>query len=385
MDRRSFMTLTATATSGSILLPNFLQAMSRRTVGFKGNAIVFMQLDGGNDGLNTYVPYADPLYQALRPTIALSSTDVINTTNGMGMHPALKGLSQIQQAGNLSILQNVGYPNPVKSHFRSKEIWQTGSKSSEYLRNGWLGRYLDEYCDNIIPTAGINVDRIDNLALKGAVPNSITIRNPRGFKSWVEQQHELSGKPALDFARTIAVGTHDGNKEIQKALKKSGAEASYPKSALGRQLQWIAQLIKGELGSKIYYTSLGGFDTHDNQLGTHNRKLEEVDQSVFAFYEDVKNAGLLDHITLVVFSEFGRRVADNGSGTDHGTAAPVFIIGGGNKGRVLGRNPDLENLNDGDLIHDIDFRSFYAALLEQKLDFDPKLIGLNQPAYAGIF
>ncbi|MGB5980714.1 MAG: DUF1501 domain-containing protein [Nonlabens sp.] len=385
MDRRKFMNLTATATSGTILLPSFLQAMTYRSVGFKGNSIVFLQLDGGNDGLNTYIPYADPLYQSLRPTIGLSSTEVINKTNGMGLHPALQGMSKIQQAGHLSILQNVGYPDPVKSHFRSKEIWQTGSNSSEYLRNGWLGRYLDQYCDNIIPTAGINVDRIDNLALKGATPNSITIRNPRGLKSWVEQQHELSGKPALDFARTIAVGTHEGSKEIQKALKNAGAEASYPKTALGRQLQWIAQLIKGDLGSKIYYTSLGGFDTHDNQLGTHNRKLEEVDRSVFSFYEDLKNARLLDQITLVVFSEFGRRVADNGSGTDHGTAAPVFIVGGGNQGRVLGKNPDLENLNDGDLIHDIDFRSLYASLLKDKLDFDPRLIGIENKALTGIF
>ena len=380
------MTLTGTASSGAMLLPNFLKAAANRSVNNNtGSSLVFLQLDGGNDGLNTYVPFADPLYQALRPSIGLSADDVINKNKGMGFHPALTGLAAIQQAGDMTILQNVGYPEPVKSHFRSQEIWQTGSTSSEYLRNGWLGRYLDIECNDVIPTAGMNVDRIDNLALKGSEPNSITVRNVNRFKTKLDTDFELSGHPSLDFARTIAAGTQDGSKEIQKALKKAGAESNYPKNGLAVQLKWIAQLIKGELDSKVYYTSLGGFDTHNNQLGSHNRKLSEVNDAVYAFYNDLKAAGLMDQITLVIFSEFGRRVADNGSGSDHGTAAPVFIIGGGNRGRVLGKNPDLANLEDGDLIYDIDFRNVYASLLKNKLSFDPSLIGVSNSAYAGIF
>ncbi|KQC32584.1 Twin-arginine translocation pathway signal sequence domain protein precursor [Nonlabens sp. YIK11] len=385
MNRRNFMTLTATASSGAMMLPNFLKAAAHKYASMGEQSLVFLQLDGGNDGLNTYVPFEDPLYQEYRPTIKLSADDVINKNKGMGFHPALKGLAAIQQAGDLTVLQNVGYPEPVKSHFRSQEIWQTGSKSSEYLRNGWLGRYLDVQCDDIIPTAGMNVDRIDNLALKGSEPNSITVRDVNRFKTNLQTEMDLSGHPSLDFVRTIAAGTQDGSKEIQKALKKAGQEYGYPKSALAVQLKWIAQLIKGELNSKVYYTSLGGFDTHNNQLGTHARKLTEVNDAVFSFYKDLKSAGLMDRITLVIFSEFGRRVKDNGSGTDHGTAAPVFIVGGNNRGRVLGKNPNLANLSDGDLIHDIDFRSVYASLLKNKLDFDPSLIGINNSAYAGIF
>ncbi|PRP67974.1 DUF1501 domain-containing protein [Nonlabens agnitus] len=385
MNRRNFMTFTATASSGAMMLPNFLKAAAHKYASMGEQSLVFLQLDGGNDGLNTYVPFEDPLYQEYRPTIKLSADDVINKNKGMGFHQALKGLAAIQQAGDLTVLQNVGYPEPVKSHFRSQEIWQTCSKSNEYLRNGWLGRYLDVQCDDIIPTAGMNVDRIDNLALKGSEPNSITVRDVNRFKTNLQTEMDLSGHPSLDFVRTIAAGTQDGSKEIQKALKKAGQEYGYPKSALGVQLKWIAQLIKGELNSKVYYTSLGGFDTHNNQLGTHARKLTEVNDAVFSFYKNLKSAGLMERITLVIFSEFGRRVKNNGSGTDHGTAAPVFIIGGKNRGRVLGKNPDLANLSDGDLIHDIDFRSVYASLLKNKLDFDPSLIGINNSVYSGIF
>ncbi len=386
MNRRNFLTLSATATSGAMILPSFLSAAANRTLsGQTGNSLVFLQLDGGNDGLNTYVPFADPLYREFRPNIGFSADDVINKNKGMGFHPALKAMAAIQQEGNLSVLQNVGYPEPVKSHFRSQEIWQTGSASNQYLQTGWLGRYLDIQCDDILPTAAMNVDRIDNLALKGLEPNNITVRDVNKFRTKLETNYELSGHPSLDFARTIAQGTLDGSREIQQALKNAGVEADYPKSGLGVQLKWIAQLIKGELNSKIYYTSLNGFDTHNNQLGTHQRKLAELDGAVGSFYADIKAAGLLDRITLVVFSEFGRRVKDNGSGTDHGTAAPMFIIGGNNRGRILGKNPDLANLNDGDLIHDIDFRSVYAALLKDKLDFDPSLIGIKNTGYAGIF
>ncbi|MDP5078532.1 MAG: DUF1501 domain-containing protein [Nonlabens sp.] len=387
MNRRNFLSLSATATAGTMILPHFLHAAGNRRLLNAGNqSLVFIQLDGGNDGLNTFIPYADPLYKMLRPNIAIDPSDVINKTKGMGFHPALTGLANIQQEGNLTVLQNVGYPEPIKSHFRSQEIWQTASKSQEYLQNGWLGRYLDIQCKDIIPTAGVNIDRVDSLALKGTHPNSITMRNLDKFKSEKDIDNlPLSGHPALDFTRVIANSAASGSEEIQKALKKAGDDITYPSTGLGSQLKWISQLIKGDLDSKIYYTSLNGFDTHNNQLGIHQRKLKELDDAVYSLYKDLKNSKLHDAVTVVIFSEFGRRVKDNTSGTDHGTAAPMFIVGGNNRGQVLGSNPDLVNLNDGDLIHQIDFRSVYASLLQDKLSFDPKLIGIAHSSYKGIF
>jgi uncharacterized protein (DUF1501 family) len=305
----------------------------------------------------------------------------------MAFHPALKNFAEIQQKGDMSILQNVGYPEPNRSHFRSQEIWQTASASNQYLSEGWLGRYLDLQCKEHQPTAGINLDAIDNLALKGKEPNFITVKDPNRFKIRTDKDDtvKLSDNPQLDFVRKIAYSVTEGAEEIQQALTKSTAEMSYPKTSLGQNLAWIARLIKGNLNSKVYYTSQNGYDTHDNQLTIHQRNLEELNDAVFSFYKDLKHANLLQNVTIVVFSEFGRRVKDNGNGTDHGTAAPLFVIGGNNQGKVLGNNPDLHDLEEGDLKYQIDFRSAYAALLKNKLEFDYQSIGITSKPISGLF
>ena len=388
MNRRNFLTLTGTFTGGSLLLPNFLHAFGSQAQFVYGEqCVVFIQLSGGNDGLNTFIPFENPLYYDLRPKIAISKDVVIGKNNGMAFHPALKGLAAIQQNGDLSVIQNVGYPQPNRSHFRSQEIWQTASDSHQYINNGWLGRYLDLQCKDHQPTAGINLDTIDNLALKGSEPNSITVKNPNAFK--VRNQKlgagTLSDNPQLDFVRRIANSVTAGSDEIQKALSNSTSEISYAKTGISSSLAWMARLIKGNLNSKVYYTSLGGFDTHYNQLAIQNNKLVELNDAIFSFYTDLKEAALLQNVTIVVFSEFGRRVGDNGNGTDHGTAAPMFIIGGNNRGKIIGSNPDLANLDQGDLKHQIDFRSVYAALLEKKLDFNAASIGIKNAALQGLF
>lgn len=388
MKRRKFLSVTGSLTGGALMLPQFLNAL-----GGYGNlqtgseAVVFIQLSGGNDGLNTFIPYIDPLYFENRPKIALSKNEVIGKNKGMAFHPALKGFAQIQDAGDLTVLQNVGYPSPNRSHFRSREIWQTASSTQEYLSDGWLGRYLDLHCKEHQPTAGINLDAIDNLALKGQVPNSLTVKNPGRFKlrNEVTSATELSDNPQLDFVRKIATSITEGSEAIQDALAKAKKEEGYPKSGLAKKLSWIARLIKGQLNTKVYYTSLGGFDTHDYQLNKHERQLAELNDAVHAFYKDLKKANLLSSISIVVFSEFGRRVADNGRGTDHGTAAPMFIIGGNNQGLVIGDNPNLSDLDNGDLKYKIDFRSVYAALLENKLGLVAKDIGIHQKALRTIF
>jgi uncharacterized protein (DUF1501 family) len=388
MNRRNFLTLTGTFTGGTLLLPNFLHAFGNQPNLVLGEqCLVFIQLNGGNDGLNTFIPYENPLYYELRTKIALSKDKIISKNNGMAFHPALKNFAEIQQKGDLTILQNVGYPEPNRSHFRSQEIWQTASDANRYLNEGWLGRYLDLQCKEHQPTAGINLDAIDNLALKGNEPNFITVKDPNRFKirNDKEENIKLSDNPQLDFVRKIASSVSEGSAEIQQALTKSTTEVSYPKTNLGKNLEWIARLIKGNLNSKVYYTSQNGYDTHDNQLAIHQRNLEELDEAVYSFYSDLKKANLLQNVTLVVFSEFGRRVKDNGNGTDHGTAAPIFIIGGSNQGKVLGNNPNLSDLDEGDLKYQIDFRSVYAALLKHKLAFDAQTIGISTKPIVGLF
>ncbi|MDX6191366.1 DUF1501 domain-containing protein [Flavobacterium sp. Fl-318] len=388
MNRRNFLSITGTFTGGMLLLPDFLHAygaQSNLVVG--AQCVVFVQLNGGNDGLNTFIPYDNPLYYDYRTKIALSKDVVVGKNKGMAFHPALKDFAQMQQNGDLTVIQNVGYPEPIRSHFRSQEIWQTATDSNKYVNEGWLGRYLDLQCKEHEPTAGINLDAIDNLALKGIEPNSITVKDPNRFKvkSDKEENVILSDNPQLDFVCKIANSVTEGSDEIQKALAKSKTEISYPKTGLAKNLEWIARLIKGNLNSKIYYTSLNGFDTHDNQLAIHERKLTELNDALFRFYQDLKQSEMLQNVTVVVFSEFGRRVKDNGNGTDHGTAAPMFIIGGNNKATVLGDNPDLSNLDNGDLKHKIDFRSVYASLLQQKMGFDYSKIGIKNQPVVGLF
>lgn len=388
MNRRNFLSLTGTFTGGMLLLPDFLHAFgSQNSLVVGEQCLVFIQLNGGNDGLNTFIPYENLLYYDLRTKIALGKDTVIGKNNGMAFHPALKDFAQIQQNGDLTILQNVGYPEPNRSHFRSQEIWQTATDSNKYVNEGWLGRYLDLQCKDHQPTAGINIDSIDNLALKGIEPNAITVKDPNRFrvKNDKEESIKLSDNPQLDFVRKIANSVTEGSDDIQKALTQSTSENSYPKTGLSKNLEWIARLIKGNLNSKVYYTSLGGFDTHDNQLTIQERKLTELNDAIFSFYQDLKKAQLLQNVTIVVFSEFGRRVKDNGNGTDHGTAAPMFIIGGNNKGTIIGKNPNLSDLDNGDLKYEIDFRSVYATLLKQKMNFDYSKIGINNNPISGIF
>lgn len=387
MNRRNFLSLTGTFTGGMLVLPEFLHAFGNSNSLITGEqSVVFIQLNGGNDGLNTFIPFENDLYYALRPKIALSKNEVIGKYNGMAFHPALKDFAKMQQNGHLSVIQNVGYPEPNRSHFRSQEIWQTASDANKYMNEGWLGRYLDLQCKEHNPIAGINLDTIDNLALKGIEPNFITVKDLNKFKSNTETEVvKLSNNPQLDFVRKIANSVSEGATEIQKALINSKTENSYPKTGLGKNLEWIARLVKGNLNSKVYYTALNGFDTHDNQLSIHKNKLTELNDAVFSFYTELKQANVLQNVTIVVFSEFGRRVKDNGNGTDHGTAAPMFIIGGQNKGQIFGKNPNLTDLDNGDLKFEIDFRSVYAAILEEKLHFNPKQIGIQNKKMEGLF
>lgn len=394
--RREFLKLVGTTAGGVMFVPKFLSAMPSHELyqGFQAdkNIFVVIQLNGGNDGLNTFIPYDTPQYYDVRKSIALPKDQILKALGGMGWHPGMKGFYDMQQAGDVSVIQNVGYPNPNRSHFRSIEIWQTGSASNEFLNNGWLGRYLDSTCQPDDALGALNLDNIENLALKGLSSHTLTMQDPQKFEKQLHvmgENHDdpMDENPNLDFVRKLMINSFEGSDQIKKALDKSKNNLSdkYPRHGLAKNLEWIAKMIKGGLSTTVYYTGLGGFDTHANQLGKHKTLLSEVSESVKAFYDDMKNAGLMQNVTVMIFSEFGRRVKENGSGTDHGTAAPVFIVGGGNKGKIIGNNPNLSDLDNGDLRHQFDFRSLYATILQQKLQVSPQNLGLKQEILRGVF
>jgi uncharacterized protein (DUF1501 family) len=392
--RRDFLKIVGTTTGGTLMLPKFLAAMPTAdlSVNFADNRniVVVLQLNGGNDGLNTFIPYETPQYYALRKNVAIPKEQVIKSINGMGFHPSLKGFAEMQQAGHLTVVQNVGYPNPNRSHFRSIEIWQTGSSSQEYLQNGWLGRYLDNSCAGEDPLGGLNIDNFDNLALRGTNNHALTMQDPQRFERQLKalkEDHDdpMNENPNLDFVRKLMIGSFDGSDQIKKALENTkNPPPQYPRHGLAQNLSWIARMIKGGLPTSVYYTGLGGFDTHTGQLGRHKNLMTEVGESVKAFYDDIKAAGLLSNVTLLIFSEFGRRVKDNGVGTDHGTAAPVFIIGGKSASQVVGSNPNLDDLDNGDLKFQHDFRSVYAGILKNRLGVDPSKAGISQAILQGV-
>jgi uncharacterized protein (DUF1501 family) len=396
-NRREFIKVAATALGGYILIPQFLTAIPLGA-NEKDNQsediheiLVVIQLSGGNDGLNSFIPYGNPLYYDIRKNLAIGKDEILKVNDMMGWHPSMYGINEIMQQSNLSVIQNVGYPNPDRSHFRSMEIWQTASESNEYLNSGWLGRYLDAACGKDEIIGGVNIDNIDSPALQGNSFHSISLQNPESFERQIKgmdlTENQKDRNDNLAFVRKLSISAFEGSDQIKKAIEKTkNYKLDYPDHQLGKNLNWISRMIKGGLNTKIYYTSFGGFDTHANQMGTHKNKLLQLSQGLKAFHDDLKSSNILSNITTLVFSEFGRRVSPNNSnGTDHGKAAPVFIMGGKNRGKIIGDNPDLANLYGGDLNYKVDFRSIYATILKDKFKMHPSFGGLSKFETLNIF
>ena len=353
--------------------------------------LVVMQLAGGNDGLNTVIPFADDAYFKARPGLAIPADKVRRLDDYCGLHPSLENLGALVGEGQASIVQGVGYPNPNRSHFRATEIWHTASDAEKNEAYGWLGRYCDAACAGEDPGAGIAIGDQVPQALRSGSGKSIAIGAPQDYQfqdgmdpAPVEADDDASAPDGgsidmlfgasdpdvnvADFLQRTALDAVASSAQVQDILRKSHRGTDYPATDLGRRLQLVARLIGGGMSSRVYYVSLGGFDTHANQAGAHERQLTVFDQAVGAFCRDMKAQGNFDRVMLLTFSEFGRRVAQNASGgTDHGAAAPLFLFGGALKGGLLGKHPSLTKLDRGDLVHHTDFRSVYATLLEQWL------------------
>lgn len=379
MKRSEFLKLSGLVT-GSLLVPGFLQAFSQKENLFQGKRLVFIQLSGGNDGLNTLVPFRNDIYYKLRPKLALPPDKILKITDDSGFHPAMDGFRRLFDQGMMSIFNGVGYPNPDRSHFRSTDIWHTASDSNEFLNTGWLGRLLDAECaGSQNPWFALEVDDTLSLAMKGERRSGFAMKDPARLKNLLQDPllAELAeNQTASNSEQAFLYKTlRETRNAAEYLMEKSGAKPSgknYPQHELGNSLRQIASLIAAGMESGIYYTGISGFDTHVRQAESQQRLLGILSDSISRFAEDLQSSGEWNNTVVVIFSEFGRRVKQNASnGTDHGTANNVYVLGGNLKNPGL-RNPlvSLSDLDDNDLKHTMDFRELYASLLDQALLFD---------------
>lgn len=436
--RRAFLTRGITLASAAFTVPAFIDLSARALAAqvkpghtsnpgvADGRILVVIQLAGGNDGLNTVIPFAEPAYYKARTGIAIPEREVLRLSNadGVGLHPKLAGLRDLYEDGQLSIIQGVGYPNPNRSHFKSMDIWHTADTTG--TGEGWLGRYFDNQC-NGKPTdasgvhsggcssdAGIALGRTAPLAMEGRIFKPIAFESAdlfrwtgedmndeelakayhqitRGNHSKItsdEAANEVGGSPrqrddhdhhddSASFLTRTALDAQIASDRIRKAVDRK-PDTEYPRSGLGRQLMMVASMIAADMPTRVYYVSLGGFDTHAGQgnvSGGHANLLDQLAQALKAFYADLKKQENDARVLTMTFSEFGRRVAQNASnGTDHGTAAPMFLAGPMVRPGILGNHPSLTDLDNGDLKFTADFRSVYAGILDQWLKAEPEKV-----------
>ena len=373
MQRRHCLNLFSTLTAAALLqahAPGWAQASARRAASAAERILVLIELKGGNDGLNTVVPYADDSYHQLRPVIGIKQADVIQLDAQTGLHPELKALLPLWEKGELGIVQGVGYPQPNLSHFRSIEIWETGSGSSEYLREGWVARGLNAGLSGFakFTTDGVMIGGSDFGALAGA--RAVSLNNPEAFVNQSRLAQSLPagaalGNPALQHL--LRVESDINQAAVGLRAERFAFATVFPAGAFGNGVRAAAQVVasqKGRGGVPVITLTLGSFDTHQNQPGLHANLLRQLAEGMAALKSALTELGAWDRTLLMTFSEFGRRPRQNSSnGTDHGTVAPHFVAGGAVRGGLYGQAPDLNRL-DGtqNAGYSTDFRQLYATV-----------------------
>jgi uncharacterized protein (DUF1501 family) len=388
ISRRKFIQLSSLA-SASMMVPKFLKAFERP--GFpvtNGKILVVLQLSGGNDGLNTIIPYRNDLYYKARPQISIKRDDALFLTDDTGLNPSFTGIKNLFDEGNVSILNSVGYSEPNRSHFRSMDIWQTASQASELIATGWLGRYLDgAVCtDCNKSTLAIELDDSLSLSMKGENLKGLALRDINQFyraskDSYLskvlanehDQKHQakLAGYLYKTLRETVSSAEY-----VYEHNKAWIGTQTYPDTQLGKRMKTIASLILTQSETKVYYVSHGSFDTHVGQRNQQDKLFKQMDEAMMAFVAELKANNRFNDVLVMTFSEFGRRVGENASnGTDHGTASNMFFIGGGLKAPgIYNEMSDLNDLDQGDLKYQIDFKQVYATVLNRWLDTDPQKI-----------
>ena len=400
--RREFLHNGMSFVALGIGMPTFLmQAAQAQTIGGPaigassivppGKILVLIEFNGGNDGLNTVVPYLDPEYRKLRPTIGIRKEDAVPIDASLALHPRMKPLMELYEKGHLAVVNGVGYPNPNYSHFESMDIWQLADPGHQLKdRVGWLARYFDS-------DGHLKSDPLSGLTLTGSIPlalssesvsaSVLTLGQDDPFTTGgkdPEKQARVAARRAMyrqgtiadnhdDFIRKVGGHAYTNTAAIREALasydKKANKSAKYPdNNYLGSSLESVSKLIVGGLPTRVYYVGIGGFDTHANQPGQHGNLLGGISEAIAAFFRDLETQGRSKDVVLMTFSEFGRRAEENGSsGTDHGTASVMFVAGGAVNGGVHGAYPNLKELVSGDLKYTTDFRRVYANVLDKWL------------------
>lgn len=348
----------------------------------KGRVLVLVQLAGGNDGLNTVIPYGDDAYYRNRPGIGIAKNAVLRLDDYHGLHPRMQGFQKLFDNASLAIVQGVGYPNPDRSHFRSMDIWHSAYAERIAVDDGWVGRALGAVAETgagKVAALSIGLERLP-LALVSSqvnVPNvqdlnDYRLRFPQSLsdkrrRETMQKLAEISGSESKDieFLRRTALTAYRSAEQLEQLSRTYQPAVEYPQTGLAQKLKLIAQVIASDMGTEIFFVSLDGFDTHSAQEGGHAALLAELSDAVAAFIEDLKGHGEADRVMVATFSEFGRRVKENGSlGTDHGAASQMFLISPAVKGGFHGKHPSLTDLEHGDLKFHTDFRSVYATILE---------------------
>lgn len=381
--RREFLT-TSMATglglgAATWSMPGWLRTAQAAPLGDR--CLVVIQLSGGNDGLNTVIPFEDDHYHRARPVIGIEKNQVLELGDNLGLHPQLTALRELFQDGRLSIVNNVGYPNPNRSHFRSMDIWHSANPAEPNPSTGWLGRTDDRLHGRDQGSSSLTWrigGRDVPLALRGVERQAPSIEDPKDLRwDWAELPKGAdltsclgparSDNPLLENIRAATLAAHSRSGKVEELLRKKPA-AGYPKTALAQQLHFAAHLFSESVGPRVIYLTQEGYDTHARQSSNHGELVGTLSRALGAFQQQLRSLGLEDRVLTFVFSEFGRRVRENGSqGTDHGAAAPCFLLSSQVKGGFHGGPPRLDDLDNGDVPYTVDFRSVYATLLESWL------------------
>lgn len=399
LTRRRFLTMSGVTAAGALAVgatqvdwSDLMTAAVRDPLPSGDSVLVVVTLYGGNDGLNTVVPASDPAYQDARPELAYKPEEVLDLGEGLGLNPGLKGLKGLWDEDRLAIVRGVGYPEPDRSHFRSMAIWQTASPETS-VPTGWLGRWLDATGSD--PLRAVSVEPTLPPLLAGATTAAASmpvrgLKLPKGAlgdafaalgkaSPGEEHWHAQAAKSLGDLQNAVRVlGVHDaGEREDDEDEERTNGASAGGASQLGAQLDLVAGLIEAGVPTRAYSVSLGGFDTHADERGTQQRLLTELDSSLTPFVRRLRTTDRGKNVTVLVYSEFGRRVHANGSdGTDHGTAGPLFVLGEKVNGGFHGVQPSLTDLSNGDLKSTTDFRDVYASVLDGVLSTDPgKVLG----------
>ncbi|MEZ5338143.1 MAG: DUF1501 domain-containing protein [bacterium] len=391
--RRDFLVRSGSVLALGLLTPAWLRgvAMAQKLERLQGvsprnaNVLVVCQLSGGNDGLNTVIPYSVKDYYRLRPGIGIPEKEQIPISDELALHPALKPLKGLWDEGRLAIVNGAGYPEHNRSHFRSMKIWQTASPETQ-SETGWLGNYLDRLPDPVSPVAGLCLDSSASPALTGqrvSVPTIASLDDiselagTQDAESAMRAIQQMDGNARFAHVSASTNSALDAVHELNSLLGKYQNCVEYESDNFSSGFRQLARLIAVSPLTRVAYLSVGGFDTHASQQDKHATLLAGFASGLARFMEEMQAIGMRDRVTVLAFSEFGRRVKENGSGgTDHGQAGPIFIAGGNVQGGLHGEYPSLSDLDDGDLRYNTDFRRVYATLLDRWLDADSeKLLG----------